>query len=429
MKRFLFAGVCLLISLTGCSFHKAAEDKAEIVVWHWMSDRQSAFQELAKKYEAETGIRVRFEVFPHGVYSQKINAAAAAKDLPELFGILGDKKLFSSFIKAGLVDDLTFYMNENNHRWKNSFIDISLAFNTFDKGNSYGVPPGIYAVPIDTMGIQFLYNKSLLAKIGVSPDSPPSNWEDFIKDAKLAVDKLGVSGFVCGWGENWLIYCLATDYAFNIMGQDKFFATLRGEVPYTDHDWIKVFSLFEEMRDSGILAPGIITMNNKEAEQIFASGRSLFSFNGSWGVNTYKQMNPSLRYSVMPPPQAGRDYPVKIWAGAGSSFVVSRLSSRHYEAIRFLKWLTEKDQQVFLVEKTRNLPSVKGCDSKVSVSMKQFLKNSKYFTHPNLWPLNEDSRVVEAINIGIEKIIIGEKTPQETAVDVDKVKQLRMERK
>lgn len=416
-----------LVVFYSCAPEKKKEKLPSLTIWHWMSDRQKAFEELAKKYEEEKGIKVRFEVFfPPEVYSQKIQAAAAARSLPDLFGILGEKKIFASFIKGNYIEDLTPYMEENSGEWKKRFINIALLFNTFEEKNSYGVKPGIYGVPIDMMSIQFIYNRKLLKEAGFDENRPPQKWEEFIKVAKQAQENLGVHGFVCGWGESWFIYCLITNLAFNVMGEEKFFATLRGEVPYTDKDWVMIFSVFKEMKEAGILPPGIITMNNKEAEQMFAYNKAVFSFNGSWGINTYFQMNPELDYDTMLPPFLKYSSPSKIWAGAGSSFVVNKLSSSKKEAIEFLKWLTEKPQQLFLIEKTRNLPSIRGLENKVEEKMRKFLKNIDNATHPNLWPLNENSRVVEAITTGIQEILIGEKSPEQVASDVERMKTLTL---
>ena len=86
------------------------------------------------------------------------------------------------------------------------------------------------------------------------------------------------------------------------MGEEKIFATYRGQVKYTDPDWIKVFNVFAELRDKGVLIDGIVTKGNKYAEQDFALERAAFAFNGSWCVNVYHDMNPNLDYGVIPPP-------------------------------------------------------------------------------------------------------------------------------
>jgi len=412
---YILVGILVIFSFFGCQ----KREKKELVIWHWMADRQKAFEELAKKYEEEQGLKVRFELFfPPEAYSQKIQAAAAAGDLPDLFGILGEKKIFASFIKGGYVEDLTPYLEENNGEWKRKFIKISLEFNEFKKNNPYGVKEGIYAIPIDMMSIQFLVNKKILKEIG---GEIPSTWQEFITLAKKAKEK-GKWGFICGWGESWFIYCLVTNYAFNIMGKEKFFSTLKGEVSYTDPDWIRVFKLFKELKEAGILFPGIVTLSNKEAEQFFAQEKALFSFNGSWGINTYFQINPDLEYDTLPPPPVNEKFPVSIWAGAGSSFVVNKNSSLKKEAIDFLKWLTQKKQQVFLIQHTHNLPAVKGCEDKLKGNLVKFLKNLEYATHPRIWPLNENPRVVEAINTGVQKILVGEAEPEEVAQEVEEMK-------
>ena len=418
MKKSII--VFIFLSLFGCSAPKKEISAKKIIIWHWMTDRQGAFEELANKYKDLTGIEVEFKLFfPPDIYSQKVIAAARAGTLPDIFGVLGEKKMFASFIKAGYILNLAPFIKD----WQERFIQQALQVNTFKKDNIYGVEPGIYGIPIDSMNIQFLYNKRLFKKAGLNPNRPPKDFKEFIKYAKILKEKLRVNGFVCGWGEVWLIYCLVTEFAINIMGKDKFFDTLRGKVPYTDPDWIKVFSLFKEMRDAQILAPNIVTMINKEAEESFALEKAGFSFNGSWCINVYKKLNPDLEYGVFPLPTVSDKKSVRIWGGAGSSFVVNANSKNKTEAIKFLKWLTEPEQQKFLMEKTLNLPAVKIPLEEVSPILKEFLDDTGNLTHPNVWPLQEDSRVVEVINRGVQQIIMGLKSPEQVALEVQKAKE------
>ena len=316
--------VFLIFNLLGCSSQKGqTQAKPAITVWHWMTDRGPAFQELAKRYETQSGIKVNFELYaPSDAYSQKVRAAAQGFNLPDIFGILGEKRDFASFIKAGHILDLTPYMEENNSCWKNSFFEKALAVNEFSEGNSYGIKAGIYGVPIDVMTIQMLYNKNLFKSLGLDPKNPPATFQEFL-DIGKKIKAANMQGLVSGWGELWMIDCFANNYAFNIMGKDKVLATIKGEVPYTDPDWIKVLSIFKDMRDSGVLASGVVTMVNKTAEQIFASEKAVFAFNGSWCVNVYKGMNPKLDYAAMLLPQVADKYSMSIWGGAGSSFMVN----------------------------------------------------------------------------------------------------------
>jgi raffinose/stachyose/melibiose transport system substrate-binding protein len=412
----------LLLTLSGCAPRQETA-KTTVTIWHWMTDREPAFLELAKQYEQLTAVKVNFELFaPSDAYTQKVRAAAQGANLPDIFGILGEKRDFASFIKAGHILDLTPSMEENDASWKNSFFSKALSVNEFIEGNSYGVKPGIYGVPIDIMTIQMLYNKDLFIKLGLDPKTPPVTFKEFI-DIGKKLKQANMQGLVSGWGELWMIDCLANNYAFNIMGKDKVLATIRGEVPYTDPDWIKVLSLFKQMHESGVLASGIITMVNKTAEQLFANEKTVFAFNGSWCVNVYKGMNPNLNYGAILPPQASDKHPMSIWGGAGSSFMVSARSKNKEEAVKFLKWLTDQDHQAYLAETTNNLPANKNSVTTIPDILANFARSMEFATHPNVWGVSEFSSVIEAFDKGIQSIIIGEKTPEQVASEVQKIKE------
>lgn len=427
LLRFVFV-VFLGLWISACAPGKKA-DKSTITVWHWMTDRETAFQELAKRYEANTGIRVNFELYaPSDVYSQKVRAAAQGNTLPDIFGVLGEKRDFSSFIKAGFILDLTPYMEENSGFWKNSFFTTALAVNEFTDGNSYGIKPGFYGVPVDIMTIQMLYNKDLFKKLGLNPDKPPVTFQEFLGIGKK-IKEANMRGLVSGWGELWMIDCFANNYAFNIMGKDKVLATIRGIVPYTDPDWIKVLTIFKDMRESGVLASGLVTMVNKTAEQLFASGKAVFAFNGSWCVNVYKGMNPDLNYAVMLPPKASEQFSMAIWGGAGSSFMANARSKNMYETVRFLRWLTAAGQQAYFSGATNNLPANKQSAASMPEINAAFALGLDYAIHPNAWGVSEFSMVIETWDKGIQSIILGEKTPQAVAAETQAVKEREMARK
>ncbi len=424
MKRNFLIGLCLLCFLAGCSGKTRGTDT--VVIWHWMTDRNTSFEILAEQYQQETGIKVNFELYaPSDVYSQKIIAAAQARILPDIFGILDKKSIIAEFIKSGFVADLTENFKADDAAWEKSMFSRALAVNRFDEENPYGIKPGIYGVPIDVTNIQMLYNKTLLKKAGI--ERPPETFSEFL-EAAAALNRVGISVLVSGWGELWMADCFASNYAFNIMGEEKIMATFRGEVPYTDPDWIRVLGVFQMLRENNALAEGIVTKANKYAEQDFALGRAAFAFNGSWCVNVYHKMNPDLEYGVMLPPSLSDAFPLKIWGGAGSSFMVNERSANKEKAVRFLKWLTAKEQQAFLSQETRNLPANREALKSIPKVLSEFASAMDHTTHPTSWALNEDSLVIEKFDKGIQSIIIGEKTPHDVAAEVQKVKERQLEK-
>ncbi|MBI5150043.1 MAG: extracellular solute-binding protein [Candidatus Omnitrophica bacterium] len=423
MKKAVGFALCLML-LGGCGQRK--EDLNTVTLWHWMTDRQKAFEELARRYEETTGIKVKIDLYaPSDAYTQRVVASAQSHVLPDIYGILDKKEIFASFIESGFVADLTEVFHKDDAAWEKSLFAKALDVNRFSEGNIYKVKPGIYGVPIDVTNIQMLYNKKLLAKAGIK--NPPRTFQELL-DAGQALKRVGIAGLVSGWGEIWMIDCFASNYAFNIMGEEKVMATYRGEVPYTDPDWIKVFNIFRELRDKGVLAEGIVTKPNKYAEQDFALERAAFAFNGSWCVNVYGDMNQKLEYGAMLPPPVNPNRPMRIWGGAGSSFVVNNASPRKDKAVAFLKWLTEKDQQAFLAGETKNLPSNREALASIPAILSQFAGVMDQTTHPTVWPYNEDAVVTEKFDKGIQSIIIGEKTPEEVAREVQEVKERELKK-
>lgn len=420
MRKFTAAVlVSLLAFVGGC---KSNRNTDALVVWHWMSDRDNVFQKLAAQYEKETGKKVIFELYaPSEAYSQKVRAAAQARTLPDIFGVLGESRDLAGFINAGLLAEISG-LADHPEVWRKTLFERALQSSEFKAGNSYNVAPGLYGVPIDVTTIQMVYNKKLLAKAGLDPKKPPRTWAQFV-EANRALRKAGIPGFVSGWGETWLIDAFANNYAFNVMGEQKVMDTYRGKVPYTDPDWLTVFKLFETMRDEKILTEGAVIKVNKQAEQDFANERAAFAFNGSWCVNVYYGMNPELDYGVILPPKISDKYPMRIWGGAGASFMVSGLSDKKQEAVRFLQWLTAAPQQVLLAEETRNLPANKESLAKISPILAEFADDMDSITHPSFWPVTEVSEVLEAYTKGIQSILIGESSVNEVARQVQQAKE------
>ena len=85
--------------------------------------------------------------------------------------------------------------------------------------------------------------------------------------------------------------------------------------------------------------------------------------------------------------------------------------------------MTDKDQQAYLAQATNNLPANKNSITEISDILANFSKSIEFATHPNVWGVSEFSAVIEAFDKGIQSIIIGEKTPEQVASEVQAVKQ------
>ena len=420
LTQIIFAfAVCLF---TGCET-KESKPKADVVIWHWMTDRQAAFEKLADQYFKETGIRIVFETYaPTDVYKNKISAAATASLLPDIFNPMGDRKEIASYINAGFIADLTDDMNIDG--WKDIFFEKALAQNTFEPGNEWNVKPGMYAVPLDVNSLMIYYNKDLFEQAGLDPENPPATWPEFIEAGKKLRAE-NIQPFVSGFGEGWLIGAFAQSYQWNLFGRQGVLDAIEGRISYTDPRWVKIFELFSEMRDNKLFASGIVTMVNKDAERTFATGRAAMAFNGSWGVNVYQSMNPNLNYGIMMPPSLPEaKYPLLLFGGEGSSFFVNANSPNRQKASDFLRWMTQRVPQAQLAKETLNIPSNREVAEDMPPILRIFSENIKN-TFEQL-PTIETWQVVNFININLQSVIIGERTPEQAAKEVQGEKERQM---
>src|ERR1051325_9487254 len=119
-KLCLFMLAALPLSL-GCS-RKDAAKAGQVVVWHWLTDRDDALQKLADDYQKIRSFPVHLELYaPSDAYSSRVRAAAQTNTLPDIFGVLGETRDLASFIKSGHILNLNEAMNANRSAWKNQF--------------------------------------------------------------------------------------------------------------------------------------------------------------------------------------------------------------------------------------------------------------------------------------------------------------------
>jgi len=108
---------------------------------------------------------------------------------------------------------------------------------------------------------------------------------------------------------------------------------------------------------------------------------------------------------------------------------VNAKSPQAQAAVRFLNWLTDQPQQQFLVTNTKNLPSIKGVGENIPKVLADFSKGMDFAVHPSRFPITESPAVIERFDKAIQSILIGEKTPQAAAQDVESAKKQELSKK
>ncbi|MCD4814471.1 extracellular solute-binding protein [bacterium] len=395
----------------------------KITFWHYWSDYQNFLEEMASRYQLETGVEVEFQLFSSRGrdYWNKVQAAAQANRLPDLLGLADDPELLARYIKAGKILDISKAMQGSNHEWEYSFFPRTVNALYFPEYNIYNVKGGRHwGVPLSAMNIQIFYNRTLFEKAGLDPDNPPKTWDEFIQ-AGHQLRKIGIAPMVCGFGDLWVNQTFFRIYAWPILGKDKIRSLYVGEAPYTTPECRQILDYFVELRDKGFFYPGVAALSNKDAEVIFAHDRAGMMMNGSWAVNVFKQMNPKLDFGVMsfPVPKTAQ-YPMYTIGGLGRAAAITTNSNRSKEALAFLQWLTAQPQQERWARVPSGFPALIKAQDSVNPLLQPFVVKMKDLA-PNLY-LEERREVLEVLSKGMQLILIADSDPESVLQAVQKMK-------
>lgn len=389
----------------------AAQEPVTLTFWHYFTDRAPLFEEFAKEYEAQTGVKVNMELVSGDALGQKFQAAAEAKTLPDLVAAwTGIGEGTAPYAKEGIVLNLQSYMDAG---WGQEFPPALLQSASFQEGNEWGVTPGAYLVPIDANNMQFLYNKTLFEQAGIA--NPPATFSEFLADgAKLKA--IGVAPFVSGFG-SWGIGAFAQVYEWNIIGKDDLEKTYSGEMPYTSQPWIDYLSIYEQMAKSDVLGAGIVSYDFPAAESLFVNGQAGMIFDGSWAIGVFNSQNPDFQdYGVFfPPAYDGAKYPVYIPGGVGAMAFVVGTSPHKEEAVKFLQWLTAKEQQAKYATSSFNLPANLEVAGQVPMTDNLTAFASKMSETIPTIPHSMKPEVETTMIAGAQRILSGQDTPQHVA--------------
>ena len=203
----------------------------------------------------------------------------------------------------------------------------------------------VYGVPFIATAHGVYYNEELFRRLGLAV---PTSWEGLIDSCRLILAE-GRVPLANASGESWTVLeCLLLNILPNFIGgRDGRLEYLSGARCFDDADMIAAFAALEELRP--FLPEHQEMLRYQDSLQLFAQGRALMWFGGSWDIGYLETQAPALRWSVFaPPPPDGKPAQLTFHPDAG---VGLNAASTHREAAEeFLAWLCEPETGALLAE-------------------------------------------------------------------------------
>lgn len=354
IKRSLFILISLLtllLPLAACSNSETSSSNGDSdgkVTLTWWSHDGPAFvkanKQFIKEYEAKNpNVQINLQIFPYDAFIQKLKAAYASKNPPDIAQVFGS--WVPQYSKNGLLSSIPDDMKD----WANSsFYEPALGAYTLD-GKLYGIPQEFN---IENGGL--LANPDMFKKAGLEY---PKTWNELVDDAKkLTVTKNGkidIKGFDFISGDNITFTFLSL-----ILQQKGDYWTSDGHVDFTSPVAIKAMEELKKfvtdykvtnLRDFG---------GTQDISDLLFKNKAAMVYRGPWTIAVGKENYKTENLDYIPIPSF-TDQPPYFAAESGWGEIVAKSSKHQEEAWKFIRYMTEKDKAKYFNITTFTVPANK----------------------------------------------------------------------
>lgn len=351
--RPVLAVVAVLASsllLQACAAGDAGSDgQVELTFLNQSRGQEAVLNELAEQYTAQTGIKITVDSPGPVDYLPKLQGKAQSNSMPDIYSSF-DAVAMAPYYRAGWAMDLS---SELKGEWGENFTPAVIEMSTFLDGNNLDVPAGIYTAHWEVQTYGFMVDP---AATGIDPNALPADIGEF--SAALAAS--GGNNFSVAAS---LTPSLIQSYSSNWLTDEEISATFDGKASWKSDGWRNAFQLLVDLKDAGVIAGGALPGgqdDNPNVETAFFNTHAVSAiFDASVAVPVGLRTAPDYDdYISMPIPAAvnGTQEP-RMLGRAGKGAVINPRGDHPEEALAFVKWLTEPEQQKVFAEKARILPT------------------------------------------------------------------------
>nr|WP_321295712.1 ABC transporter substrate-binding protein [uncultured Sphaerochaeta sp.] len=279
MKKtgILFLVMLCSLGLVFASAQKEANEKQIIEISSNVTEegqiatQQTVFETLVGEYNQTHGTQYELR-FVSGQGMDITNTRMSSKDKPDIFTIDSPADVHR-YQKDGLLLDLTPYAKQYN--WEGTLFDWAYKLSIIDDK--------VYTLPFGYEGMVVWYNKEIMGKLGLTPESL-TNLASFESALKKAQDS-GYIPIMLGsqdwpWAQEWYLSIL-----FSYTGRELLKSTIEGKEAqgWNQQAFRTTVELVKSWNDKGYLADGkSFTLTSDDAINAFTSGKALFKVEGTW---------------------------------------------------------------------------------------------------------------------------------------------------
>ena len=389
--------------------------KKVITFWHLDTDPKLSviWQGMADEYmAAHPNVDVQITILENDAFKTKINTMMQSGNPPDIFRSWGGG-VMNEYAEAGLLKEVSPAIK---NEWVKSIGEGLLGLYSY-KGKCYGVPYDMGAVGI-------WYNKDMFKAVGY--ETPPATFEQLI-DCLKKLKAAGYTPVSLGEGEKWPGHFWWVYMAVRLGGKDAFDAAYSRKGAFTDPPFVKAGELLLQLVDLDIFQPGFLGANYPEQAAIMGNGQAAMELMGQWAPAVEAQYATNKtgigadKLGFFPFPMiAGGKGKITDVMGGGNGYILGKNASE--EAMDFLNFIVNVENQKKLAEKGFSVPTIKGAEVAIQDPMMRLVQ--KMVSKATYYQLYYDQylapAVGEAVKDATQLLFAKTATPEEAAAMIEK---------
>lgn len=350
MKRLISLGLTTALACTllaGCgnssttsqttqSSETAAKDVTLQILWFSDGTEGDVLMELAQQYEElNPGVKIELIETPYDEVDNKLKNMLAAGSPPAIARV-------SSFAAyENQLVTLTDYA-ESGDAFPDNFYD-SLMFELDGK---------MVAAPMDVTANGMIYNKTAFDKAGVSVPTSPDDvwtWDEYTEAVKTVMEKGGVKYGLVYDRSPFRFTTMLYQYGGRMLNEDMTASA------FNSPENVAAVQKFVDLHNEGVI-PTSVWLGSEDPNNLFRTGQIATHIGGSWLINNYRTEITDFEWGVTYLPKEVQRSTIP----GGKYLCAFQGSGVEEEAVKFIEWVSQPEQNAYYCEKNYFLSPVKG---------------------------------------------------------------------
>jgi raffinose/stachyose/melibiose transport system substrate-binding protein len=378
---------------------KPAGEKVTLTMLDLNPEGAPSIEKVNKGFmEKNPNITMQYEAMNSRQYDQRIQALAAANDLPDICTTQMFPQ-YKAMAASGLFMDLT------DTKIVKSGIFDNIAATCLVKNDK------VYGLTWNHLAVGAFYNKDIFAKYNLAV---PLNWDEFLTVCET-LKKNGVTPIISALGDGWTsMYPINNAAGCLIYGANPKYDQdlVSGKAKLTDPVWKDIFEKLKYIYDKGYYGENPMGGKYEQSLSDFANGKAAMQIIGTWVIPVYDEVNPKLNYSLFPIPFNKKGEQVYITLEGELGMSISANSKHKTEALKYFDYFYSKEPYETYLQGKKGFSAVKGINVAFHPSVKYIVetylskgKTTPYFSRA--WPAGLDAlqfKVFQEIMMGTKDI-------------------------